>query len=143
MINNKNCILWPGSHKRKTGYPSTSIKINGKWKTIDVHRKTFIENIGPIPKGMMVLHTCDNRVCVNPAHLYLGTHQQNMDDMVKKGRAWKPRGSCHPASKLTEADVQVIKSASTITNNSQLAKQFNVRRETIRDIRNGKRWKHV
>jgi DNA-binding NarL/FixJ family response regulator len=139
----KACIIWPGSHKTKTGYPTTSMKVNGKWKTVNVHRKTYIENIGPIPDGMIVMHVCDNRKCINPAHLALGTHQQNMDDMVKKGRSWKPKGSTHPASKLTEANVKIIKYSSSHLNNSQIAKQFNVKRETIRDIRNGKRWKHI
>lgn len=66
------------------------------------HRMAWTLTNGPIPDGLQVLHRCDNRVCVNPAHLFLGTHQDNMDDMKAKGRGGAPR-------KLTDEQVGEIR----------------------------------
>jgi hypothetical protein len=69
-------------------------------KTISAHRKVYEESYGPIPKGLMVRHTCDNRSCVNPKHLILGTAKQNSQDMVDRNR--QAKGSKIGNSILTE-----------------------------------------
>jgi hypothetical protein len=75
------CWLWFGT-PGNWGYGSMSINS----RSTQTHRIAWRLYVETIPKGLRVLHTCDTPACVNPAHLYLGTHQDNMDDMRRKGR---------------------------------------------------------
>lgn len=78
------CWLWIGAgHKSKQKYGVFSFNV----KPIGAHRFSFMLHFGEIPLGLGVCHTCDNHICVNPEHLFLGTQDDNMKDMVKKGRS--------------------------------------------------------
>jgi hypothetical protein len=106
------------------------------------HRASYEAFIGEIPKGMHVCHACDNVYCVNPAHLFLGTQKQNLEDMARKGRSTK--GERNPMSKLNKEDVKDIKHLfSTGLSDSEISIEFGVCRQTINNIRNGKVWKNV
>jgi len=80
------CIEWVGSIRGKYGRMVIGSRTDNSRRFVGVHRAAYEANIGPIPSGLYVCHTCDNPVCVNPAHLWLGTAQQNTADMVSKGR---------------------------------------------------------
>jgi hypothetical protein len=98
-------------------------------------------------EGLDVCHACDNPRCVNPDHLFLGTRKDNMQDACRKGRiSRKPKavGSSNGNSKLKEDDVVRIRElAATGASNSQLAKTYNVSKETVSRIIRGLSWKHL
>jgi HNH endonuclease len=108
------------------------------------HRVSWELHRGPIPTGLWVLHKCDNRQCVNPEHLFLGTAQDNHDDMVSKGNRASFRGQNGGNAHLTEADVIEIKEAllAGIPGN-QLALRYEVERNTIYHIKHGRTWSHI
>lgn len=82
----KGCWLWRGSHNPR-GYSKMGWIRNGKRDWLYVHRVSYEIHHGQIPDGMHVLHRCDNTGCVNPAHLWLGTHDDNMVDRTVKKRS--------------------------------------------------------
>lgn len=133
----KECWEWQaciGSH----GYGEVSAWPNGRTTS---HRFMFDKIFG-IPVGMWVLHECDNKECCNPNHLFLGTHQDNITDMVKKGRG--ARGSKQAIAVLTEADVVEIKQMLLRkVRLSEIATIFKISRSVISNIRRGIAWKHV
>ena len=135
------CWLWFGA-KNHYGYG----KIRNNYKSIGAHRVSYILNIGEIPNGMDVLHKCDNRLCVNPNHLFLGTQADNMKDMFAKGRnkTIPSKGSTNGNSKLIEKDIPIIKilRANGDSYNS-IAKKFNVSKFVIREICIGNSWRHI
>ena len=83
------CWLWHGARDPKNGYGNFGIEGGHNGRTEKAHRAAWLLLVGPIPDGLFVLHKCDNPPCVNPAHLFLGTHQDNMDDKIEKGRTEK------------------------------------------------------
>jgi hypothetical protein len=107
------------------------------------HRKVWTEANGPIPDGMKICHHCDNPACVNLEHLFMGTHQDNMDDMVAKGR--KRRGEQHANHVLTEQDVIAIRGVHAKGDNSlrEIGEMFGVTYQTIWMIVTRQQWKHV
>lgn len=86
VIDQNGCWVWKRP-AHKDGYGQIGIKTNGKLKNWAAHRFSWQAFNGEIPAQMFVCHRCDVRLCVNPEHLFLATHRQNMNDMADKGRA--------------------------------------------------------
>jgi hypothetical protein len=118
-------------------------KLDGKYH--GAHRVAFAIYKGEIPDGMFVLHSCDNRRCCSPGHLSLGSHKQNMDDMTSRGRQAKgegiggavldvPKAANAKRLFMSHSDHGIVRAA---------AKALGIDRRTVRDIRDGKLWKHV
>lgn len=136
---NKTCWEWIGK-SLTSGYGK--MRFNGTPQ--GSHRISWQIHHGNIPEGLNVLHKCDNRLCVNPEHLFLGTQKDNMVDMVKKGRGNPSKGESHVCAKLTEAQViEIYKRAKKGDRLIALAREFNVHTTTVFDIREQKTWKHL
>lgn len=134
-----DCWLWRAS-KSWDGYGLFFFK--GKLRR--AHRVSWILFNGKIPQGLFVLHHCDNRSCVNPAHLFLGDQKTNMADMTKKGRRAHiaPKGEQQGNSKLTEKDVILIRTRYARGNVSQrkIAREHGVSKSLIGYIVRGEIW---
>lgn len=140
----QDCWLWTGT-TGPNGYGTMHVgsKSDGTDRNVLTHRLSYQIEHGAVPSGMHVLHRCDTPKCVNPAHLWAGTHAENMADKVAKGRHrhGTVHGERHHKAKLTEADVQIIlerRASLSVT-----ARQFGVSRFTISNIRSGKGWAHI
>jgi hypothetical protein len=133
------CLEWQGA---KDGGGYGMFAYNGR--TQRAHRISYELHVGPIPFGLCVCHRCDNRICVDPDHFFLGTKADNIADMDAKGRRAMPLGELHGCAKLTEDEVVAIRAASgghgLLTD---LARSYGVSRTQISNIRQGKNWSHV
>lgn len=127
------CWVWMRGHIRN-GYGR--MRFNKKSELS--HRVAWKLFNGPIPPGQMILHRCDVRGCVNPEHLFLGTHSENMQDMSIKERGGMCFGEDHYGSRLTLAQVREIVKYDGPTMN--LASKYKVSDTLIRRIRNGTAW---
>jgi hypothetical protein len=106
------------------------------------HRFSWaLHNDKPVPTYMHVCHTCDNPRCVNPAHLWLGTNEDNMKDKMRKGRQRTARGQDSASSKLTEIQVREI--LNDPRPHSLLAHEYGVTTMTISDIKCRRSWAHL
>lgn len=130
------CWLWTGNtHK---GYGIIAVH-----RTRGSHRVSYELANGPIPEGLHVLHACDNRRCVNPVHLSLGTNAENCLDRKLKGRGADKRGEKHHLARLTNADVLEIRRTARPGNHASIAERFGISRKYVSDIVHKQRWAHV
>jgi len=133
------CWEWNGAMSHQ-GYG----KIKRKGKYLQAHRVSYEFFVDDIPKGMQINHRCHNRKCVNPYHLYVGTHNDNMRDMVVSGRSLDQYGEKNHNSKLTKDNVVKIKTLlKEGRKQNSLAKEFGVTISTIHLIKKGLTWAGV
>ena len=135
-VTEQGCWEWQLS-KHYRGYGL--IKIDHK--TTLAHRVSYETFVGSIPKGAMVIHNCDNPPCVNPEHLRCGTHRDNIDDMVAKGRSLS--GEQHNLAKLSWNEVREIRALYQTGGYTllQLAEKYSVSKPTIWGIVQYRYWK--
>jgi len=130
-----DCWEWIGRKSSGYGY------LWHEGKEVGAHRLSWMLHNGQIPEGMLICHTCDNRGCVNPDHLFLGTYKENTQDAVDKGRM--SRGEKNGNSKLTKDQVVAIKKewkAMEYKNKAELARKYGVTDTQIGRIISGSRW---
>ena len=136
---NCGCWLWGGT-VGSGGYGTIGLGGKGQGNAL-AHRIAYELHNGSIPDGLHVMHKCDNRWCVNPAHLSVGTPADNLRDMREKGRAVYVKGERHGSAKLTEAAVLDIRTKRL--SQHSFARLYGVDQSTISDVQTGKIWTHV
>ena len=133
------CLEWTATARANGGYGTLCV---GRVGQIRAHRAAWVLKNGPIPRGMYVCHSCDNPLCCNVDHLFLGTPKQNMDDKEAKGRGIKPpvhRGEQHHNAKTTAAQVDEIRSAAGTLD--AIASRYGVSAKTVWRIKKGLTWR--
>lgn len=133
------CWIWLRAIDPRTGYGMVWVPEVGR--TENAHRAVW-RRVNGDPGGLFVLHRCDNRPCVRPSHMYLGTRQNNSDDATSRGR--QSRGEDRPMAKLTEAAViDLRRRCANGESQRALAKAFGVNQSQVSRAAHGKRWRHV
>lgn len=132
------CWNWIGA-KTSAGYGNTRFD----YSNMSAHRVMWIKVYGHIEPGLFVCHHCDNPSCVNPDHLFLGTCQDNTDDMKRKGR--QNIGVRNPSARVNENDVRAIRSLLRTGSWKQreIATVYGLNQVTVSEISLRKTWRHV
>lgn len=137
------CWIWiAGLNNRGYGWIARG---DGRQVAILAHVASWLLTFGKIPNSLCVLHHCDNRLCVNPNHLWLGTKAENVFDMDRKGRRGSANGELAGQAKLTNADVLEIRRLYSAGGISQktLGKMFNVSERCVFFIVHRQHWTHI
>ncbi len=132
---NSGCQLWTGS--TTDGYG----RLRWRGKPRKAHRLSWEAHYGPVPDGQLVCHKCDVPSCINPLHLWLGTNDDNMADMARKGRVVAARGEQNKRSKLTAEQVVAIRIAAG--SQREIARQYGISQPQVGHIKRGQQWRHL
>ena len=139
------CWPWLGGGRSAKGYGHLGECGRGG-KMVLAHRLSFEIHNGPIPTGLVVMHSCDNPACVNPAHLRVGSMAENIKEAYDKGRkVCRPphkQGEEHGAAKITEQIVREIRSEQGKTIR-QIARERGLSKSLVARVRHRKTWRHI
>lgn len=136
----RGCIEWVGGTTGKSGYGYFRV---GEQKFL-AHRIAYLTGVGEFDERLIIMHSCDNRACVNPMHLMPGTQSENMVDAVTKKRLLHYKGEKNAAAKLNDSDIPLIRERLlTGICMRTVAKEFGVGKSTIFRIAHNRLWAHV
>ena len=135
-----NCWMWTGAVTSK-GYGCIGVWMRdvGKMTIHHTHRVSWWLARRIWPEIFFICHHCDNRLCVRPEHLFIGTAEDNVNDMDRKGRRAVRIGENHPLHRLSKQNVSEIRGSSE--GSRALSERFGVTRAHINDIRRGNGWR--
>lgn len=137
-VTESGCVLWTGNLSSE-GYG----RINIDGKIVYIHRIVYALCSGAIPEGLFICHKCDVTCCINPNHLFSGTHSDNMRDKIKKGRGrgGSLKGELHGQSKLDYKQVTAIRADSD--SQRTIAKKYGISQRLVGKIKRKELWKHM
>jgi len=152
VIVHDDCWEWTATTDRY-GYGVIAIGRHSQPRVDKAHRVSWVIHFGSIPDKLDVLHECDNPPCTKPAHLFLGTHGDNMRDMTRKGRnvlgqregGFGRIGEAHPRARITEADVIEIRRlhAERAMTRREIAALKGISISSVKQIVARNLWKHI
>jgi hypothetical protein len=134
-----DCWLWTGSIRNKKGYGE--FRIAGK--RISAHRFSYELKNGFIKESEIICHTCDTPLCVNPDHLFSGTHKDNCDDKIRKGRLVVAKGSDQGNAKISENTIKRIRIVGNAITQQRIADIIGIDRSNVGYILRRKTWSHI
>lgn len=138
QLSDDECWLWSGALFQNTGYGQFYYMES----TVLAHRFAYLIKDPKFDQDLFVLHTCDNRRCVNPGHLYLGNHDKNMEDMTDRDR--QAKGEDNGDSVLTEEDVRTIFELSAKGHSQRaIGRMVNISQASVWNVLNKRNWTHV
>ena len=138
-INENGCFICTSHTSYRGGKCHQYPRIKRNRRKVNLSRYIYETTYGPIPEGLIVRHKCDNTLCINPAHFELGTPVDNVRDMYERNRQADLKGSKNGNSKLTDEDVELIRSNGERA--VELAERFGVHPATIWRIRQAVIWR--
>jgi hypothetical protein len=133
----KGCWFWGGACHPQ-GYGLIKRKDGAQLRA---HRVAYELMYGPIPEGVFVCHRCDNPCCVRPSHLFLGSHADNMADMVTKSRSARMKGPLNGAARLQANEVEAIRIS--VGRYRDIAARFGISASAVGLIKRRERWAHL
>lgn len=135
-ISPNGCRVWQGKKHDAMGY--ARIEVDGRMQY--VHRLSWERAHGPVPDGMVLMHSCDNPSCINLNHLSIGTQQENVRDMVRKGRCDRRGDKANPA-KLTWSQVRELRQLDAAgISRRELSRHFGISVSQVDNIRHNRHW---
>lgn len=143
--NDRGCRMWTGDKRGNPRYAYNSYPVaHIEARKFSAHRLQWELLRGPIPDGMLVCHHCDNPLCMNVEHHFLGTHKDNTQDMIRKGRKADARGEKAGGAKVTAAQVAEIRARRAAGEQQKdLAREFGLGEMQVSRIVRGQRWAHT
>lgn len=137
------CWLWQG--KKLSSPPNNYGRFWLHGRFVLAHRASWVLHRGGIPDGKVICHKCDDPLCVNPGHLFIGTQLDNIKDMCAKKRNSTAHGENNKMSKFTETDIKNIRAICSVYRKkyAKIARQYRVTAAAIRAIDIRATWRHV
>lgn len=143
-IAENGCWNWTKAKNGDGRYGAMKVKCQGTSQKVLSHRATWMSNVGKIPENYCVCHSCDNTICCNPDHLFLGTQKDNVRDMIMKGRRADFRGEKSGRAVLNDMIVKNIRELrSQNLSINEISEKLNINRHTCKNVVCNRSWRHI